>query len=300
MPDIVVVGSVALDNVKTPLGEAKGVMGGSAAYFSFAASFFAKVGLVGVVGRDFSSEYINLFKKRNICLQGLEIANGKTFRWEGYYENDMNEAHTIKTELNTFESFRPKLPEEYLKVKYLFLGNIDPELQLNVLSQLSNPGFTALDTMNFWIENKPKELFNVIKKVKVLLLNEWEAKGLFKIPNLVKAARLALNLGLQAIIIKKGGHGALLFTESAHFSAPGYPLEKVVDPTGSGDCFAGGFMGWLAKTDDLSEANMRKAIIYGSVVASFNAEGFGLSELEKISMKDINKRYKEFKKIVDF
>jgi len=301
MVDVVIIGSVAMDSIETPFGKVKEVLGGSATYAAFAASFFCKPGIVAAVGDDFPQEYLNLLEKKGICLAGLKLKKGtRTFRWEGCYKFDMSEVKTLRTELNVWETFKPQLPEEYRKVQYLFLGNIDPELQLNVLAQMESPKFVMADTMNFWIEHKRKELEKVIRKIDLLLLNDGEARELFETTNLTKAARQALKLGPKAVVIKKGEHGAVLFSGSGHFSAPGYPLENIVDPTGCGDSFGGGLSGYLAKTGDLSDGNMRKAIIYGSVIASHNAEGFGLDNLKKISLSDIEGRYYEFRRIGEF
>jgi len=299
MSDILIIGTVALDTIETPFGKVENALGGSATYASFAASFFSKPALISVVGNDFPREYIELLKKRNIDLDGLKII-GKTFHWEGFYEYDMNEAKTKKTELNSLEHFKVEVPERYKNIKYVFLANIDPEQQLETLRQMSKPDFVVIDTMNFWINNKKKALIDVIKKIDVLLLNDGEARQLFNTVNLVKAANEALNLGPKAVIIKKGEHGALLFTKNKHFSAPSYPLENIKDPTGCGDSFGGGFIGYLAKTNDLSERSFRKAIVYGSVVASHNAEDFSLNRLRDLTMNDIEKRYKEFQDIREF
>lgn len=299
MSDVLVIGTVALDTIETPFGRVEKVLGGSATYASFAASFFSKPALMSVVGTDFPQECLNLIKKRNIDVEGLKV-DDKTFHWEGFYEYDMNEAKTKKTELNSLEHFKAQVPEKYKCIKYIFLANIDPELQLETLKQMNKPGFVVMDTMNFWIDSKRKQLIEVIKKTDVLLLNDGEARHLFKTVNLVKAANKALSLGPNAVIIKKGEHGALLFTKNKHFNAPGYPLENIKDPTGCGDCFGGAFIGHLAKTKDISESNLRKAIIYGSVVASHNAEDFGLRRLERLTMNDIQKRYKEFQDIREF
>lgn len=299
MVDLVIVGSAALDTVKTPFGEAKSVLGGSAIFSSVAASYFAKPGIVAVVGEDFPNEHIEFVKSRGVDVEGLKI-EGKTFRWEGSYEYDMNEAKTHKTELNSFETFKPVLPESYRNAKYLFLANINPELQLEVLQQVKKPKLILLDSMNLWIDIKKDKLIEVIKKVDVLLLNEGEARQLFGTPNLVKAASEALHLGPKHVIFKKGEHGALLFSKGSYFSAPGYPLEVVKDPTGCGDNFAGGIIGYLAKTDDVSESNLRKAIIYGSVLASFNAEDHSLNRLRTVTKEDIEARYKEFEKLREF
>lgn len=299
MVDLAIVGSVALDSVKTPFGEVKEVLGGAATYSSYASSFFCKSGIVAVVGDDFPNVHLDLLKSRNIDISGVSIG-GKTFRWEGSYEYDMNDAKTLKTELGSFASFKPTVPESFKDAKYVFLANIDPELQLSVLQQIKKPKLVAMDTMNFWIQNKKEHLLNVLKKVDVLLINEAEARQLFATPSLVQAAKSAINLGLKAVIIKKGEHGALLFMEGKHFSAPGYPLENVIDPTGAGDSFAGAIMGYIAKTDDISEKNIRKAIVYGSVVASYNAEAFSLEMLKKLSLPEIEKRYNEIKEMREF
>ena len=299
MNGILIIGTVALDTIETPFGKVKKALGGSATYASFAASFFSKTALISVIGNDFPKEYIELLKKRNIDIEGLKIT-GKTFHWNGFYEYDMNEAKTRKTELNSLEHFKVEVPEKYKGIKYIFLANIDPEQQLETLRQISKPKFVVLDTMNFWINNKKKSLIDAIKKVDVLLLNDGEARQLFNTINLVKAANAALSMGPKAVIIKKGEHGALLFTKNKHFNAPGYPLENIKDPTGCGDSFGGAFIGYLAKTKDLSESNLRKAIVYGSVVASHNAEDFGLNRLKNLKMSDIEKRYREFRDMREF
>ena len=293
MNDVLITGTVALDTIETPFGKVEKTLVGSATYASFAASFFSKPALISVVGNDFPKDYLELFKKRNIGIEGLQT-DDKTFHWEGYYEYDMNEAKTRKTELNSLANFKVKMPENYKGVKYVFLANIAPEHQLETLKLMNKPDLVVLDTMNFWINNKKKSLIEVIREVDVLLLNDGEARQLFETISLVKAANQALNLGPKAVIIKIGEHGALLFTKNKHFSAPGYPLENIKDPTGCGDCFGGAFIGYLAKTKDLSEKNFRKAVIYGSVVASHNAEDFGLNRLKHLTMEDIEKRYKEF------
>ena len=299
MNDVLIIGTVALDTIETPFGKVEKVLGGSATYASFAASFFAKPALVSVIGRDFPKDCMELMKSRGIDVEGVKI-DDKTFHWEGFYEYDMNEAKTRKTELNALEHFKPEVPEKYKGIKYVFLANIDPEHQLSVLRQMNNPEFVVLDTMNFWIDNKKEELIEAIKNADVLLLNDGEARHLFSTANLVKASNEALGLGPKAVIIKKGEHGALLFTKNKHFSAPGYPLENIKDPTGCGDSFGGAFIGYLAKTKDLNEQNFRRAIVYGSVVASHNAEDFGLNRLKNLAMSDIEKRYREFQDIREF
>lgn len=299
MDEILTIGTVAFDTIQTPFGKIEKALGGSATYASYSASFFSKPNILSIVGKDFPKEYIELLKKRQINLDGLQIS-GKTFFWEGFYEFDMNEAKTRKTELNSLAGFKLKMPNSYKNIDYVFLANIDPDLQLETLNQMKKPKFVVMDTMNFWITGKKKSLLEVMKKADVLLLNDGEARQLFGTVSLVKASREALKLGTKAVIIKKGEHGALLFTKDKHFSAPGYPLEEIKDPTGCGDCFGGAFIGYLAKTNDLSEANMRRAVIYGSVVASFNAEDFSLNRLKTLTMGEIEGRYKEFKEMREF
>ncbi len=299
MVDPVIVGSVALDSIETPFGKVNDVLGGAATYASFSSSFFSNPGVVAVVGDDFPKKHLDLLEKAGVDLTGVKV-EGVSFRWQGLYEYDMNEAKTLKTELGSFEAFKPKLPENYRRAKFVFLANIDPELQLNVLGQIENPTLTVMDTMNFWINTKKQELLQVMKKIDILLLNDSEARQLFNTPNLVVAAKQALDLGPKYVIIKKGEHGALMFSRKGHFNAPGYPLEVVRDPTGSGDSFAGALIGYLARTDDISESNIRKAVIYGSVVASFNAEDFSLDRLKNITLKDIESRYEEFIRIREF
>ena len=261
------------------------------------ASFFAKPGMISIAGEDFRDKEILI--QKDICLKGLEV-KGKTFRWGGEYEYDMNEAKTLKTELNSVLDFDPVLPEEYRNVKYIFLANIDPEIQLKVIDQVKEPKLIVMDTMNFWIDTKKDKLLEVIKKVDVLLLNDGEARQLFDTVSLVKCGKEALALGPKFVIIKKGEHGALLFSDGKHFNAPGYPLEFLKDPTGCGDSFAGGFIGYLAKTDDISETNLRKAVVYGSVIASFNAEDFSLERMKTLSNEEIENRFKEFVEMREF
>ena len=294
------VGTVALDSVRTPFGNAEETLGGSAVYASVAASAFAKVGLVGVVGRDFPRRHLDFLRRKGIDLEGLDVVDGDTFRWKGYYEYDMNQAHTVDTRLNVLSRFDPKLPDRYRNAKYVFLANTDPEIQMNVCRQIRRPKLVMLDTMNFWIENKRDALVKVIEKVDVMLTNDAEARQFFGTPNLIKAGRAFLEMGPKAVIIKKGEHGAILFAGDQCFVAPAYPLENLVDPTGAGDSFAGGFIGWLAKTDDVSPRNMRKAVVFGSIIASYNAEDFSLNKLKKITRDDIFSRYMMFQDIASF
>lgn len=299
MSDVLIVGTVAFDTIETPFGKVEKALGGSASYASVAASFFSRPAIISVVGNDFPEEYLDLLRKKNIELDGIQ-KDEKTFHWEGFYEYDMNEAKTRKTELNSLANFKARVPEKYRNIKYVFLANIDPEQQLETLRQVSKPELVVLDTMNFWISSKKKFLLEAIAKTDVLILNDGEARQLFGTVNLVKAAGEALGLGPKAVIIKKGEHGALLFTKNKHFSAPSYPLENIKDPTGCGDSFGGGFIGYLAKTKDLGEQNFRKAVVYGSVIASHNAEGFGLDRLKSLTMDDIEKRYRELQDIREF
>ncbi|MGC8685350.1 MAG: PfkB family carbohydrate kinase [bacterium] len=297
---LLVVGSIAFDSVETPFGKAEEVLGGSATYFSTTASYFTNVRLVAVVGSDFPDRYINFLKKKNIDIQGLQKARGKTFRWKGRYDFDLNQAHTLDTRLNVFASFKPRLPEEYKNTEYVFLANIDPVLQLEVLKQIKEPKLVACDTMNFWIERKPKELKETIKHVDILTINEAEARQLSGESNLVKAAKRIMSYGPEVVIIKRGEYGALMFSDSSVFAAPAYPLESVFDPTGAGDSFAGGFMGYLASIDNINDTNIRRAIIMGSVMASFNVEDFSLNRIKNLSNQEIENRYKAFKRLTHF
>jgi ribokinase len=300
MVDVVISGTVALDSIKTPFGEVKEVLGGSAVYSSVAASGFARPGIVSVIGKDFPRKYLNFLKTMGVDTAGIEVKDGETFRWAGYYEYDMNQAHTLDTRLNVLAEFDPTLPEKYRNAGFLFLANTDPEVQMKVYGQMRKPRFVMMDTMNFWIDNKKDALTKMIERVDALVLNDAEARQYWDTPNLVHAGRSFLNMGPKAVIIKKGEHGALMFTDGACFSAPAYPLEKLVDPTGAGDSFAGGFIGWLARTGDLSPRNMRKAVIFGSAIASYNAEGFSLDRLKKITRDDVFNRYMMFQDIVSF
>ncbi len=298
MVDVIILGTVGLDDIETPFGKVENVLGGSATYAAYACSFFVKPGIVSIIGEDFPQHHLKTLQHK-IDLNGVE-KSGKTFRWQGLYEYDMNEAKTLRTELNCLSFFSPKLPEDYKQAKYVFLGNADPEVQLQVLQQVESPELVVMDSMNLWIEHKKEKLLEIISKTDVLLLNDGEARELFKTVNLVQAANKALALGPKAVIIKKGEHGALLFTKDKHFSAGSYPLEVVKDPTGCGDTFGGGFIGYLAKTKSTSESAMRKAIVYGSALASFNAEDFSLHNLQKISNKDVEKRFYEFRQMREF
>lgn len=297
---LLVVGSVAFDSVETPFGKAEEVLGGSATYFSTSASYFTDVKLVAVVGDDFPEEHVNFLKSREIDVNGLQKSSGKTFRWKGRYDFDLNQAHTLDTQLNVFASFKPQIPEEYKDAEYVFLANIDPVLQLEVLKQVRKPKFVACDTMNFWIAGKPDELKETLRHVDLLTINEGEARELAKEPNLVIAARKILSYGPKTLIIKRGEYGSLMFSDSGIFSAPAYPLEAVFDPTGAGDSFAGGFMGYLSNTGNVNDGSIRQAIIFGSVMASFNVEDFSLNGMKNLNYKEIEERFKEFKRLTHF
>ncbi len=298
--DILVIGSVAFDSVETPFGKRDDVLGGSATYFSTAASFFSAVRLVAVVGDDFPAEHKSFLNERNIDLSGLQTRAGKTFRWKGEYGYDLNEAHTLETHLNVFESFHPEIPEIYRDSPFVFLANIDPHLQLEVLKQVQRPRLVACDTMNFWIEGKRDALVDTLGHVDILVINEAEVRQLANEPNLIKAARSILKFGPKTLVVKRGEYGVLVFGEHSVFSAPAYPLEEVFDPTGAGDTFAGGFVGYLAATNNLSDAAIRKATVFGSVMASFTVEDFSLDRLRHLTWDDIEERFRRFQALTDF
>ncbi len=299
---ILVVGSVAIDDIETPFGKANDVLGGSAVYIAVAASYFTTpVRLVGVVGGDYPKHAIEFLNERGVDLSGLEIVeDAKTFRWSGRYHYDLNNRDTLSLELNVFEKFNPKIPDSYKKTKYICLGNIDPALQQKVLEQVEKPRLVVGDTMNFWIENKKADLLNVIPMFDVFILNDSEARLLSQDSNLLRAARKIREMGAKTLIIKKGEHGALLFHEENIFSAPAYPLEDIYDPTGAGDTFASGFTAWLAKTDDLSFENMKRAVIYGSTMASFCVEKISVDGLRDLSYLKIQDRFREFMTLSKF
>lgn len=298
---IVVVGTVALDDVKTPFGEVKDALGGSATYFSLAASFFTDVAIVAVVGKDFPLEHIQFLEENNIDTSAISVLEGETFRWSGVYGYDLNERETLDTKLNVLEQFDPEIPDRLSEADLLFLANIDPSLQLSVLDQVKNPRMTACDTMNFWIEGKNKELLEMIGRIDLMVLNDSECRELADEPNLIKASRKIHDMGgPEKIIVKKGEHGALLFTGDDIFSAPAYPLESVFDPTGAGDAFAGGFMGYLAKSGDTSGSSIRQAVMYGTVLASYCVERFSVDRLSTLTWDEIEKRYEELRELTCF
>mgnify|MGYP001597923806 FL=1 len=297
---LLVVGSVALDSVETPFGKADDVLGGSATYFSVSASHQTAVQLVGVVGSDYPVHKLEPLKALGIDLAGLEHADGESFRWRGRYRHDLNSAETLETRLGVFSHFRPKLPEQFRSADYVFLANIDPRLQLQVLEQVDKPKFVACDTMNFWIESRRGDLMELLKHVDLITLNDGEARQLTEQANLVQAARWILERGPRTVLIKKGEHGAFMFTSDSVFYAPAYPLEAVFDPTGAGDSFAGGFMGYLARTNDLSDANLRRAVIVGSAMGSFVVEAFSIERLLDVTRDDIDRRVADFHRLVSF
>lgn len=299
---LLVVGSVALDSVETPFGRVTDALGGSAVYISVAASYFtAPIRLVGVVGNDFSRSHIAFLEDRHIDLDGLQVVkDGKTFRWGGRYHYDLNSRDTLYTELNVFEKFDPVIPKGYLNSAYVCLGNIDPLLQRRVLERVSKPRLVVGDTMNYWIQHRPKDLAETLKVMDVLIVNDAEARLLTQEPNLIKSAKRMIEMGPSIVIIKKGEHGALLVTRDTIFSAPAYPLENIYDPTGAGDAFAGGFIGWLARTDELSPENLKRAVIYGSTLASFCVEQFSVDGIRDLTYLKIQDRYRSFMELSRF
>ncbi|MFI5339929.1 MAG: PfkB family carbohydrate kinase [Candidatus Methylomirabilales bacterium] len=297
---ILVVGSVALDTVKTPFGQAEEVLGGSATYFSAAASFFTDVRLVAVVGEDFPEHHLAFLRSRKVDLRGLQRVPGKTFRWVGEYGFDLNQARTLDTQLNVFASFAPKIPEEYRDSGVVFLANIDPDLQREVLRQVRGPALIAADTMNYWIVNKAESLRQTLGLVDTLLINDAETRQLAGEANLVHAAQKILAWGPKSLVIKRGEYGALMMNKGDWFAAPALPLKEVRDPTGAGDCFAGGFVGYLGNSMNFDDASVRKAMIMGSVMASFNVEAFSLDRLRTLTYAEIEARYRAFKRLAQF
>jgi len=297
---LVIVGSVAFDTIETPKSRRERIVGGSCSYSSLAASFFTNPKIVAVVGEDFPSEVIEFFKAKGIDTQGLEIKSGKSFHWEGRYGNDPNIRTTIRTELNVFKDFKPQLLPEYRRADIIFLGNIDPDLQEDILAQAQNPRLTAMDSMNLWIENKPESLLRILKKIDVFFANDEEIKMLAQDLNLIRAGKKLLEHGPSLIVIKKGEHGALLIGKDYVFGVLAYPCEEVVDPTGAGDSYGGGFLGYLDKVQSFTEKDIRKAAVFGSVMASFAIEDFGIERFKSLSIQEIEKRFSDFKKLVSF
>ncbi|MGH7678830.1 MAG: PfkB family carbohydrate kinase [Gemmatimonadaceae bacterium] len=297
---LLVVGSVALDSVETPFGKADEVLGGSATFFSAAASQLAPVQLVGVVGDDYPMDKLEPLEKRGVDLAGLERVEGRSFRWRGRYRHDLNVAETLETHLGVFSHFSPKIPAQFRKAAFVFLGNIDPRLQLDVLTQVEKPTLVACDTMNFWIESRRPELLKLLEHVDCITLNDGEARQLSEKYNLIRAARWIMGKGPKLVIIKKGEHGAFMFSGDTVFFAPAYPLEEVFDPTGAGDSFAGGFMGYLARSGNVSETNLRRAVIYGSAMGSFAVEKFSIQRLLEVDEEQLAARVNDFRRLVAF
>lgn len=296
----VVVGTFNLDTIETPQEKRERIVGGSGTYCCLAASYFTSPMIVGVVGEDFPQETMELFKERGVDARGLEFKPGKTFFWEGRYEEDPNKRTTLTTEVNVLKGYKPQIPDEYRDAKILFLANIDPDLQEGILTQVRNPGIVAMDSMNFWIQTKPESLLSVLKKVNVFFANDEEIKMLTRESNLVKAGKHILERGPSLVVLKKGEHGVLMLSKDNIFGIPAYPSEQVVDPTGAGDSFGGGFLGYLDKIQSYEERDVRIAAVYGSVIASFVIEDFGIEPFKKLSFSSIEARFDEFQNLVRF
>ncbi|MFA5004627.1 MAG: PfkB family carbohydrate kinase [Candidatus Omnitrophota bacterium] len=297
---IVVLGTVALDSVKTPFGNEKHLLGGSAAHFSMAARLFTQVHLVAIVGKDFPKKYIHFLKGKNLELASLITDNGRTFRWEGRYEGDLNTAITLSTELGVLAGFKPRISDRQRRISHIFLANVDPDIQRHLLKKMSSPKLVGLDSMNYWINHKRRSLVRLLKDVDIYVANDQEARMLSGESNLIKAARACLSFGAKMVLIKKGEHGVLFLSDKFTFSLPAYPAETVVDPTGAGDTFAGGFMGYLAKSGKITPLAIKKALAYGTIAASFNIEDFGLRRTAGLTYKELQKRVNDFKKCVLF
>ncbi len=296
---LLIVGSIALDNIETPFGKVVRSLGGSAIFTSMVSKNFCKSSIVGIVGEDFPKEHFELLVKNKIDTQDLEVVSGKTFHWSGKY-NDLNKAETLDTQLNVFADFNPQLCEENKKCDYLFLGNIDPVLQIKVLKQMNNAKITACDTMNFWISGARENLLEVINNVDILFINEDELRMLTEVHNIFDAAKKAKEMGPKFVIVKRGEYGAFAYSDKFIFFAPVYPVKKVIDPTGAGDSFAGGFMGYLASAENLDETTIKNAMIFGTVTASFNVESFSVDRLSNINMDDISARKNEIERSILF
>lgn len=303
---IIVLGTVALDSVKTPFGKRKELLGGSAAHFSMAARLFTKVNLIAIVGRDFPKKHIAFLRSKGINLSSLIMESGKTFRWEGEYKGDLNSALTINTELGVLSVFKPQVSEEQRKIENIFLANVDPDIQEHLLRKMHSPKLVGLDSMNYWINTKRKELIRLLKRIDIYVANDQEARDLSGESNLIKAAKRLSGFGPKMVLIKKGEHGVLFYNRFLHaasklvFSLPAYPVEKVIDPTGAGDTFAGGFMGYLAKSGKINASAIKKALAYGTVAASFNVEDFGLYRTRKLALGDLERRLIKFKNCFSF
>lgn len=297
---IVVLGTVALDTVKAPSGKRKHMLGGSAVHFAMAARLFTDVNLVAIIGEDFPGKHIDFLRRKRIVLTSLIKGKGNTFKWEGEYKGDLNAALTINTELGVLSVFRPRISEEQRKIRHIFLANVDPEIQRHLLERMRSPRLIGLDSMNYWINHKRKDLLKLLKKVDIYVANDQEARSLSGESNLIRAAQYLYSCGPKMVLIKKGEHGILFFSDKFIFVIPAYPTHRVVDPTGAGDTFAGGFMGYLAKAKKINEASLKQAIAYGTVAASFNIEDFGVNRTSRLTLGDLKNRLSRFKKCVLF
>lgn len=297
---IIVLGTVALDTVKTPFGKRRHMLGGSAVHFAMSARLFTNVNLVAIIGEDFPSKYIDFLHKKGIILTSLIKGKGKTFKWEGEYRGDLNAALTLNTELGVLSVFNPVVSEVQKKIEYIFLANVDPDIQRHLLESIESPALVGLDSMNYWIHHKRRALLNLLKRVDIYVANDQEARALSGEVNLLKAAKYLHALGPQMILIKKGEHGVLFFSDKLIFSLPAYPTDRVVDPTGAGDTFAGGLMGYLTRVKKINQGSLKKAIAYGTIAASFNVEGFGLAKTGELKVKDLENRLSQFRKYVLF
>jgi sugar/nucleoside kinase (ribokinase family) len=301
MSEILVVGSVAYDSISTPNGSIDATLGGSANYFATAASLYARVNVVGVVGEDYAQSDLDILRRRNVCLDGMNRVSGQTFRWKGRYEGDMNEAVTLETHLNVFADFEPQLPSNYRTAPYAFLANIDPVLQLDVLEQMQRPRLVGADTMNYWIDSKIEDLKKLLRRIDIIMINEGELRKLTGDWNTIAAVKKVIALGPKAVVIKRGEYGFVMFCENRFFILPAFPVEKVVDPTGAGDTFAGGVFGYLAKTNEgLTFQNLRQACVHGCLMASFTVQDFGLKTLLGVTWAQVEERHKAYLDVVNY
>lgn len=297
---IIVLGTVALDTVRTPFGIRRHILGGSAVHFAMSARLFTTVNLVAIIGEDFPSKYIDFLHKKGIILTSLIRTKGKTFRWEGEYRGDLNTAITLSTELGVLSTFKPRISGGQRNIKCIFLANLDPDIQRHLLTHMRSSHLVALDSMNYWIKHKRLSLLRLLKKVDIYVANDQEVRGLSGEDNLIRAAKCLRSLGPSMVLVKKGEHGVIFYSDRFIFSLPAYPIDKVIDPTGAGDTFAGAFMGYLVKAKSINETNLKKALVYGTVAASFNVEDFGLNRTTKLTLRDLEERLKKFRKIIIF
>jgi sugar/nucleoside kinase (ribokinase family) len=297
---LLVVGSVALDSIETPFGSVQDALGGSATFFSAAASLYCNVQLVGVIGSDFPEEQLDFLARRGVDLAGLDRCEGESFRWSGSYSYDLNSRETLETRLGVFADFQPKIPDAFRDAEWIFLGNIDPRLQLDVLNQVRTPRLVACDTMNFWITGQRDDLLRLLERVDLLMVNDSEARQLSGDHNLLRAARWIQERGPEMVVVKKGEHGAILFTRDFAFFAPGYPLEEIYDPTGAGDAFAGGFLGYLGRVGSTDPEHLRRAMIYGSAMGSFAVERFGIERFHDLTVREVHERVCQFREMTAF